>query len=158
MSLTEVIRVMLVDDQPVMRRGLREVLVELGGFEVVARAADGEEAVTIAQETRPDVIVMDGLMPDKDGVDACQEILELLPDTKVLMLTAFTQEHLVIDAVAAGATGFVHKYSGSEERVEAVREVAGGRLMIPDEAVRLAFRIIRGGSGAVLGRKALTTR
>ena len=74
------------------------------------------------------------------------------------MLTASTQEHAVIDAVAAGAAGFVHKSSGSEDLVAAVRGVAAGRLMIPDEAVRLAFRIIRGGSGTALGRKALTTK
>ena len=88
-----------------MRSGLREVLEDEPDFEVVGLAPDGAEAVRTAQSTKPDVIVMDVMMPSKDGVDACREIMELLPDTKVLMLTASTQEDVVVESVAAGATG-----------------------------------------------------
>ena len=146
MSSTNGIRVMLVDDHPIMRRGLREVLEDSGAFDVVAQAADGEEAVRTAEESRPDVIVMDVLMPKKDGVEACRDILDLLPDTKVLMLTASTEDDAVIEAIAAGATGFVQKYSGSDELVDTLRQVAEGRLMIPDDAVRRVFRLLRGGT------------
>ena len=138
MSSTNGIRVMLVDDHPTTRRGLKEVLEDTGAFEVVAQAADGVEAVRTAEETRPDVIVMDVVMPRKDGVEACRDILDL-PETKVLMLTASTVDDAVIEAIAAGATGFVQKYSGSDELVDVVRGVAEGRLMIPDDAVRRVF-------------------
>ena len=158
MSSTNGIRVMVVDDHPIVRRGLRDLLEDSGAFEIVAQAADGVEAVSMAAESRPDVIVMDVMMPNRDGVEACREILELLPDTKVLMLTASTEEDAVIEAIAAGALGFVQKYSGSAELVNAVREVAGGRLMIPDDAVRRAFRLIRGGTQLTPSHKVLTAR
>jgi DNA-binding NarL/FixJ family response regulator len=158
MSANNGVRVMLVDDHPLMRRGLREVLEDSGGFEVVGEAADGVEAVGAAQESRPDVIVMDVMMPKKDGVEACRDILDLLPDTKVVMLTASTEEDAVIEAIAAGATGFVQKYSGSEDLVDALRKVAEGRLMIPEGAVMLAFKLIRGGAHRMPGPKVLSAR
>ena len=158
MSSTNRIRVMLVDDHPVMRRGLRDVLEDSGAFDVVGQAADGVEAVRTAKESRPDVIVMDVIMPKKDGVEACRDILDLLPDTKVLMLTASTEEDAVIEAIAAGATGFVQKYSGSDELVDTLRQVAEGRLMIPDDAVRRVVMLLRGGTVLIPGPKVLTVR
>ena len=158
MSSTNRIRVMLVDDHPMMRRGLRDVLEDSGVFDVVGQAADGVEAVRTAKESRPDVIVMDVIMPKKDGVEACRDILDLLPDTKVLMLTASTEEDAVIEAIAAGATGFVQKYSGSDELVDTLRQVAEGRLMIPDDAVRRVVMLLRGGTVLIPGPKVLTVR
>ena len=158
MSSTNGLRVMLVDDHPVVRRGLKDVLEDSGGIEIVAMAADGIEAVSRAGESRPDVIVMDVIMPRKDGVEACREIIDLLPDTKVLMLTALAEDHAVLDAVAAGATGFVHKDSGSEDLVNAVRKVAQGQLAIPDDAITRAFKLIRAGARHWPGPKPLTTR
>ena len=96
----------------------------------------------MAQETRPDVIVMDLFLPGKDGAEACREILEMLPGAKVLMLTASAEEDDVIRAVAAGAAGFIQKHTGSDELVHAVRQVAAGNLMIPKNAVRRAFRLL----------------
>ena len=138
------IRVMVVDDHPMMRNGLRETLEASGRFEVVGQAEDGEEAVRTVEEIAPQVIVMDVIMPNKDGVDACRDIMELLPETRVLMLTASTEEDAVIEAVAAGATGYLQKYSRPEELVEAVLDVAEGRLRIPDKVVREVFAIVRG--------------
>ena len=158
MSSINGIRVMLVDDHPIIRRGLKEVLEDAGAFEVVAQAADGVEAVRTVEESRPDVIVMDVMMPGKDGVEACRDILDLLPETKVLMLTASTEDDAVIEAIAAGATGFVQKYSGSDELVDAVRGVAEGRLMIPDDAVRRAFDMLRRGAHLKPTPKVLTVR
>ncbi len=135
---------MVVDDHPIVRNGLRDVLEASGRFEVVGQAADGEEAVRIVEELKPEVIVMDVIMPYKDGIDACRDIMELLPDTRVLMLTASTEEDAVIEAVAAGATGYLEKYSRPEELVEAVLDVAEGRLRIPNKAVRTAFMMLRG--------------
>ena len=144
MSTAGRIRVMVVDDHPMMRNGLRDALEESGRFEVVGQAADGEEAVRSVEELKPEVIVMDVIMPHKDGIDACREIMELLPETRVLMLAASTEEDAVIEAVAAGATGYLQKFARSEEFVEAVLDVAGGRLRIPDKAVRMVFKMLRG--------------
>ncbi len=144
MSTADRIRVMVVDDHPIMRNGLRDTLEASGRFEVVGQAADGEEAVRTVEELKPEVIVMDVIMPHKDGIDACRDIMELLPVTRVLMLTASTEEDAVIEAVAAGATGYLQKYSRPEELVEAVLDVAEGRLRIPDKTVRTVFAMLRG--------------
>ena len=112
----------------------------------------------MAEESRPDVIVMDVMMPGKDGVEACRDILELLPETRLLVLTASTEEDAVIQAVAAGATGFLQKYSPPDELVRAVKGVAEGRWMFPDDAVGRVFRLIRRGSGVAPHSKVLTNR
>ena len=137
------IRVMVVDDHPIMRDGLRDVLEASGRFEVVGLAEDGEEALKTVEGLQPQVIVMDVIMPNKDGIDACREIMELLPDTRVLMLTASSEMDAVIEAVAAGATGYLQKYSRPEELVEATLDVAEGRLRIPDEVVKEVFALLR---------------
>ena len=159
MSSMTRIKVMLADDHPIMRDGLRDALEGEGDFEVVGSAADGVEAVSMAQSVAPEVIVMDVMMPHKDGVDACREIMELLPDTRVLMLTASTTEDAVVEAIAAGATGYLQKDSGPEELAEAIREVAQGRLRIPDKSIRRVFAMIRGQRLLTASRalKALTT-
>ena len=144
MSTEGRIRVMVVDDHPIMRSGLRDTLEASGRFEVVGQAEDGEEAVRTVEGIDPQVIVMDVIMPNKDGIDACREIMELLPDTRVMMLTASSEEDAVIEAIAAGATGYLQKYSRPEELVGAVLDVAEGRLRIPDKAVRRVFAMIRG--------------
>ena len=86
LGLTAQTKVMLVDDHEIMRDGLREVLQRAGDFEVVGEAGDGAAAVRVAQSLRPDVIIMDVMMPLKNGIDACREIIEMLPETRVLML------------------------------------------------------------------------
>ena len=154
MSSADRIRVMVVDDHPVMRSGLRDVLEASGRIEVVGQAGDGEEAVRTVQGLGPEVIVMDVMMPRKDGVDACREIMELLPEIRVLMLTASTEEDAVVEAIAAGATGYLEKYSRPEELVEAVLDVAAGRLRIPEKAVREAFAMVRG-AREIASRQAL---
>ena len=143
MSSADRIRVMVVDDHPIVRSGLRDVLEASGRLEVVGQAGDGEEAVRTVEGLGPEVIVMDVMMPGMDGVDACREIMELLPETRVLILTASTEEDAVIEAIAAGATGYLEKYSPPEELVEAVLDVAAGRLRIPEKAVREVFAMVR---------------
>ncbi len=148
------IRVMVVDDHPIMRNGLRDVLEASGRVDVVGQAGDGEEAVRTVERLRPEVIVLDVLMPRKDGIDACREIMDLLPDTRVLMLTASSSMDAVIEAVAAGATGYLQKYSKPEELVEAVVEVAQGRMRIPEQAVQQVFAMVRG-SHQLVARQAV---
>ena len=135
------IRVMIVDDHIIVRDGLQEVLERAGGFEIAGLAGDGEEALRVARDTRPEVIIMDVLMPVRDGIEACREIKDLLPDTGILMLTASTDEDAILDAVAAGATGYLQKFAGKEKLLTTIREVAQGEYRIPPDAMR---RIIAG--------------
>ena len=160
MSSTTHIRVMLVDDHEIMRDGLREVLERSGNFEVVGQAGDGDAAVKIALDIKPDVIIMDVMMPLKDGIEACREITEMLPETRVLILTASSEEDAVMEAVAAGATGYLQKYSGKEQLLRTVRDVANGEYRIPAEAIRRAFAGIRAApeQAATQGPGRLTAR
>ena len=135
--------VMLVDDHQVMRDLLRDALEHTGEFQVVAQAADGEEAVRVVREAAPDVIVMDVIMPVMDGIDACRAITELLPDTRVLMLTASNEKDAIVRSIAAGATGYLQKYSGKEQLLTTLREVALGEFRIPGDAARRLSRAVR---------------
>ncbi len=144
MSAGERIRVMIVDDHSIVRVGLKQVLDQSGEFEVVGQAADGEEAVRVAADVSPDVVVMDVIMPKKDGVEACREIMESAPETRVLMLTASTEEDAVVEAVAAGATGYLQKETDREQLLSAVRDVVRGELRLPADVVRRTFEAIRG--------------
>ena len=132
-----------MDDHEIMRDGLREVLQRSGDFQVVGEAGDGEAAVRVAQCLKPDLIVMDVMMPLKNGIDASREITEALPNTRVLILTAATEEDAVIEAVAAGATGYLLKYSGKKELIRAVREVADGEYHMPVSVMSRLFAEVR---------------
>ena len=136
-------RVIIADDHSIMRDGLQEVLERSGEYEVVGQARDGEEAVAVAKRLKPDVVIMDLIMPVKDGVDACREIVQSLPETRVLVLTASTDEDVVVDAVAAGASGYLHKFSGKETLLETIRDVVAGEFRIPGEVVRKVFAGMR---------------
>ena len=140
------IRVLLVDDHSIIRDGLRLMLEGSGEFEVVGQARDGEEAVRAASDLFPDVVLMDVMMPNKDGVEACREIMEFAPETRVVILTASTEEDAVIEAVATGATGYLQKVSGMERLPATVRDVAAGELRVPAEVVRRVFAGIRRGA------------
>ena len=142
-------RVLVVDDHPLVRDSMRRVLENSGEFEVVGQASDGEEAVSMAEELRPDAVVMDLIMPGMDGVTACREIVGLLPDVRVLMLTSSTDDDSVIAAVAAGAAGYVVKDTSLEDLLEAVRDVAMGRLRIPLPVLRRAAAVADGQSKPV---------
>ncbi len=138
-------RVMLVDGHQVMRDLLRDALENTGEFQVVAQAADGAEAVKMVEEIAPHVIVMDLVMPVMDGIGACREITDRLPDTRVLMLTASNEQEAVVRSIAAGATGYLQKHSGKEELLAALREVAEGEFRIPGSAARGLTQAVRSG-------------
>ena len=144
MSSKGSIRAMVVDDHPIVVNGLREVLEASGRIKVVGQAGDGEEAVRVARELKPDVVVMDVMMPRMDGIESCREIMDLLPATRVMMLSAATEEDAVIEAIAAGATGYLQKYSRPKELLQAVLDVAEDRLRIPDKVTRQVFAMLRG--------------
>ena len=135
--------VMLVDDHSIMRDLLRDALENTGEFQVVAQAADGQEALRLVEEAAPDVIVMDVIMPELDGIEACRQITELLPGIKVLMLTASNEKDAIVRSIAAGATGYLQKYSGKEQLLTTLREVALGEFRIPGSAARRLARAVR---------------
>ena len=141
-----------------MRVGLKQVLEQSGEFEVVGQAADGEEAVRVAADVSPDVVVMDVIMPRKDGVEACREIMESAPETRVVMLTASTEVGAIVEAVAAGATGYLQKETDRERLLSTVRDAVSGELRVPVEVVRRAFEEIRGGGRAGDAAAGLTQR
>ena len=148
MSTDERIRVMVVDDHEIVRIGLKQVLDLSGEFEVVGQAADGEEAVRVAAEVSPDLVLMDVIMPRKDGVEACREIMESAPDVRVVMLTASNAEDAVVESVAAGASGYILKETDMEQLLSALRSAAVGDFRLPPEMVRRAFTAIRGDGSA----------
>ena len=137
------IRVLLADDHAVTREGLQVILERSEEFEVVGQARDGVEAVKAASELSPDLIVMDVMMPKKDGVEACREIMESLPETRVIMLTASTEANAVIEAVAAGATGYLQKVVGMDQVLGMMKGAAAGEGRLPTEVVRRVFDRIR---------------
>lgn len=124
--MMHVIRVMIVDDHTIVRKGIRALLTESGDFEIVAEAADGEEAVRRAAETQPDVILMDLLMPGLDGIEATRQITSRQPKTRILVLTSFAADNKLFPAIKAGALGYLLKDSSPEELVRAIRQVHRG--------------------------------
>ena len=142
----ELLRVMVVDDHDLFRSGLRRLLDGEAGLEVVAAARGGEEAVRLAGELRPDVILMDVNMPGMSGIAATGAILKASPEIAVLMLTVSVQDDEVLDAVLAGASGYLLKDATLAEIVAAVRAAAAGQSMIaPRVAGSLLARLRRHG-------------
>ena len=122
---------------------MQEVLERAGDIEVVGQAVDSNKALEIGRKVAPDVVLMDLIMPNKYGVEACREITEALPEIRVLVLTAPTAEQAIANALAAGATGYSQKYCGREDLLAAIREAAQGRSQMPVEMVRRALGLAR---------------
>ncbi|MFE0581905.1 response regulator [Streptomyces sp. NPDC058874] len=133
------IRVLIADDQPLVRRGLALILGPDPEIEVVGEAEDGAQAVTLAGELRPDVVVMDIRMPVLDGVRATTELARTLPDVRVLALSTFDMDEYVVSALRAGAYGFLPKDVSPEELSAAVRTVYDGEAVV---APRLLTRLL----------------
>jgi DNA-binding NarL/FixJ family response regulator len=124
------IRVLLADDHELVRDGLRLLIERAGDMMVVAEASQGREAVRLAQELRPDVSVIDIAMPEMNGFEAARQILDLVPESQVLILSMHSTMEYVYRALSIGALGYVIKASGSAELVEAVRAVYGGKRFL----------------------------
>jgi DNA-binding NarL/FixJ family response regulator len=140
--MAESIRVLLVDDHAVVREGLRTFLDLQDGIEIVGEAADGEAAIREAERLRPDVILMDLVMPRLDGVGAMRELRRRLPSSRVIVLTSFTQDERLLPAIQAGAAGYLLKNVEPAELARAVRAAhAGGTLLDPTVASRLVEAI-----------------
>jgi DNA-binding NarL/FixJ family response regulator len=147
------IRLLIADDHPVVRDGLRGMLASEADFEVVGEAASGAEAVLLTERERPDVVLMDLQMPGVDGATATAEITERFPDTRVLVLTTYDTDADILRAVEAGATGYLLKDAPRERLFPAIRSAARGETVLaPTVATRLVNRM------RVPAEEALTSR
>lgn len=130
------IRVMIVDDDELMRTGLRAVLSSDDGIEVVEEAGDGEQAVRRAKRAQPEVVLMDVRMPRQDGIAATADLLATAPEAKVVILTTFEQDEYIHGALRAGASGFLLKRTSPEELTAAVHRVAAGEALLSPSVTR----------------------
>lgn len=136
------IRVVIADDHPVFRRGLAGVLAEEADITVVGEASDGDEAVEVSREARPDVVLMDLNMGDRNGVEATRRLAEEVPEAAVLVLTMFDEDQWVHAALRAGAHGYLVKGSAGESIVGAVRAVARGDAVLGGAVARRVLGVL----------------
>ena len=152
------IRVLIVDDHSVVRRGLSALLATEPGIEVAGEAADGREAVERAVELRPDVVVMDLVLPEFDGVEAIRRIRSHLPEIRVLVLTSFGSDEMLFPALKAGALGYLLKDASPEELVRAIRATAKGLSSLNQTVARRLLAELSGDGVGRPGREILTRR
>ena len=136
------IRVLIADDHTLVRSGLESILQLFDDLELVAQADSGAAAVELCRQTRPDVVLMDLLMPGMNGVTATEEILRDRPQTKVLALTSFSDEELIQSALRAGATGYLLKNITGEQLAEAIRGAYAGRATLAPEAAEALIHVV----------------
>ena len=139
-----VIRVVIADDHSVVRKGLRMFLGRDPELAVVGEAADGAEALSLARKLRPDVVLMDLLMPVMDGIRATAAIREELPETEVIALTSVLESDAVIDAVKAGAIGYLLKDTQATELRKAIKAAAAGQVQLSPQASAMLMQKVRG--------------
>jgi DNA-binding NarL/FixJ family response regulator len=137
------LRILIVDDHEVVRLGLRTLLDRHPDFTVVDEAKTAREALQKALLHRPDVVVMDIRMPGRSGIDACEDITEKLPDTKVIILTSYAEDELLFDAISAGACGYVLKQIGSDDLIRAIETVGRGEALLDPAVTRRVFERVR---------------
>nr|WP_083518964.1 response regulator transcription factor [Serinicoccus chungangensis] len=147
-------RVVMIDDDPLVRAGLRMLLGGPDGVDVVAEGEDGGQAVELVGRHRPDVLVIDVRMARTDGVSATREVLAAYPDVQVLILTTFDADALVLEALRAGARGFVLKDTPPAQLVAAVHEVASGDHALSPSVAALLVREVSGAPAAAGGERA----
>jgi len=141
--MTETIRVLIVDDHTVVRDGLQALLTVEPGMDVVGSAADGIEAVRLAQELKPDVILLDLVMPRMDGVQAINEIKRNNPAARILVLTSFAENHQVFSAIKSGAMGYIMKDTSADELIHAIRDTYHDKPVLQPEIARKLMRDIQ---------------
>ena len=149
----EPIRILIADDHPIFRDGLRALLASVGDIALLGEASDGEEAIAMAEALQPDVVLMDINMPGAGGIAATRRITQVSPHVAVLIVTMFEDDDSVFAAMRAGARGYVLKEAGQEELLRAVRAAAGGEAIFSPAIARRMMRYFaasRGGPGAAI--------
>ena len=142
------IRLLIADDHAVVRTGLMHLTATFDDIELVGAAEDGEEAVRLAADLRPDVVLMDLEMPRLDGIDATRQIVESRPEAAVVVLTSFSDQQQILRALDAGAVGYLLKDAAPEELARAIRAAARGEAPLDPRASRALLRARTGGSPA----------
>ena len=142
------VRILIADDHAVVRAGLKALLESRDGFRVVAEASTGEEALSRAQEHHPDVAVLDIRMPGLSGIDACRKIIEAVEGCRVVMLTSYAEDELLLAAIDAGASGYVLKRIGSDELVHSVERVSLGEGTLDPTMTQMVFERVRAANKA----------
>ena len=152
--MSEEVRLLIADDHPVVRAGLEGMLTGRGGFVVVGEAADGAQAVALAERLRPDVVLMDLRMPKMDGVAATKEVKDRAPETHVLVLTTYDSDADILRAIEAGATGYLLKDAPRDDLFRAIRAAARGEsVLAPAVTARLMKRTLGPSEEALSSRE-----
>ena len=136
-------RIVLVDDHEVVRLGLKSLLERHSQFEIVGEASSAREAIEQVADLEPDVVVMDIRLPGTSGIEACEEIVEKYPNTKVIMLTSYAEDEMLFSAIRAGASGYVLKQIASEELVKAIEAVGRGEALLDPAVTQRVFQEVR---------------
>lgn len=152
-NLPAPIRILLVDDSELVRRGIKTVLSAQTDprMQVVGEAGNVADAVTECLRHKPDVVLLDIRLPDGSGFDACRQILQKLPETRIVVLTSYSNDNFVYEAVTSGAQGYLMKEIDPAGLVQALVDVAAGRSILDPDATTRVLRLLRGGSGAEHG-------
>lgn len=137
------LRILLVDDHHVVRLGLRSLLNTEPDMDVIAEAGNASEAIQLARQLQPEVILMDIRLPDKSGIEACREIKRVHPNIHVLMLTSYADDDMVTEAIAAGATGYVLKNLSTDELLHAVRTVGQGGSVLGAKVTKQILNYVK---------------
>lgn len=145
--MKETIRLVLVDDHEVVRMGLLTLLEDLVWVEVVGEAGSAEEALVVTKAQQPDVVLMDINLPGESGIDACRKITSQFPQTRVIMLTSFSDDALIFKALQAGASGYVLKQLGTDSLISALEAVRGGNAALDPQVTRQVIEQIRKDEG-----------
>jgi NarL family two-component system response regulator LiaR len=140
--MSQAIRVLIVDDHTIVRKGIRALLAEIEGIEVVGEADNGQEAVAQAETLHPDVILMDLAMPKMDGIEATRQIKASQPESRILVMTSFAADDKVFPAIKAGALGYLLKESAPEDLVQAIRQIHRGESSLHPTIARKVLQEI----------------
>jgi DNA-binding NarL/FixJ family response regulator len=137
--MTEKIRIVLADDEPFVRKGLCYIIEMQDDMEIVGECANGKEVIKVVLETVPDMVIMDIQMPDLSGIMATQNIMSVLPNTKIVLLTTFDVQQYVLDGIRAGAVGYILKDTETEEMLDSIRAMNRGAMIYNSTMANQAF-------------------
>jgi NarL family two-component system response regulator LiaR len=156
--MSRIISILIVDDHTVVRDGLNALISAEAGMKVVGMCGDGQQAVKLAAELRPDVILLDLVMPNMDGVQATLAIRKVLPEARILILTSFAENHQVFSAIKAGAIGYLMKDTSSEDLIQAIRDTYENRPALGPNIARKLMMDIQNDEAIRPGDNSLTER